>query len=47
MSKKLYPSDISDEQFARMLPLLESVKKKTRPRKLILHLVFNAVLYVL
>ncbi len=47
MSKKLYPSDISDEQFARMLPLLESVKKKTRPRKLSLYLVLNAILYVL
>lgn len=47
MSKKIYPSDISDEQFAKILPLLESVKKKTRPRKLSLHLVFNAVLYLL
>ena len=40
MSKKLYPSDISDKQFARILPLLESVRKKTRPRKLSLHLIF-------
>ena len=47
MSKKLYPSDISKEQFAKILPLLESVKKRTSPRTLDLHDVFNALLYIL
>jgi len=44
---KKYPSDISREQFEKILPLLESARKKTHPRTLDLHDVFNAVLYVL
>ena len=41
-----YPSDISREQFEQIRPLLESARKKTKPRKLDLYEVFNALLYV-
>jgi len=44
---KTYPSDLTREQFALIQPLLESARKKTRPRTLDLHEIFNAVLYVL
>ena len=44
---KTYPSDLTREQFDKIRPLLESVRKKTHPRTLDLHDVFNAVLYVL
>ena len=47
MSKKLYPSDITREQFAKIAPILESARKQTRPRTLDLYHVFNAVLYLL
>ena len=45
--KKPYPSDISRRQFEPIRPLLESVRKRTRPRTVDLHEVFNAVLYLL
>ena len=45
--RKFYPSDISQEQFERIRPLLESVRKRTKPRTVNLHEVFNAVLYLL
>ena len=45
--RKQYPSDISREQFEIILPLLEGVRKKTKPRKLDLYEVFCAALYVL
>ncbi len=45
--RKNYPSDISREQFEKIRPILESGRKKTRPRKLDLYEVFCAVLYVL
>jgi hypothetical protein len=32
MRKKSYPSDLSREQFQQILPLLESVRKRTKPR---------------
>ena len=41
-----YPSDISREQFETIRPLLESARKKTKPRKLDLYEVFNGLLYV-
>ena len=44
---KRYPSDITREQFEIIRPLLESVKKKTRPRVLDLYDVFCGILYVL
>lgn len=47
MSRKVYPSDVSREQFEGIRPILESVRKKTKPRKLDLYEVFCALLYVL
>lgn len=44
---KLYPSDISREQFAVILPILESSRKKTKPRKVDLYDIFCGILYVL
>jgi transposase len=45
--RKKYPSDISQEQFDKIRPLLESCRKKTRPRKHDLYEVFCAILYLL
>jgi len=45
--RKIYPSDISREQFQIILPLLEGARKQTSPRKTDLYDVFCAVLYVL
>lgn len=45
--RKKYASDISREKFAIILPLLESCKKKHRPRTVDLYEVFCGVLYVL
>jgi len=45
--RKPYPSDITREQFAIILPLLESARKKTRPRTVDLYDVFCAELYML
>ena len=45
--RKSYPSDVSREQFERIRPLLESVRKRTKPRTVDLYEVFNAVLYLL
>jgi transposase len=45
--RKSYPSDITPEQFERIRPLLESVRKRTKPTSVDLHEVFNAVLYLL
>ncbi len=45
--RKKYPSDISKEQFARIEVILESCKKKTKPRQVDLYEVFCGVLYVL
>jgi transposase len=45
--RKSYPSDIRREQFERIRPLLESVRKRTKPRTVDLYEVFNAVLNVL
>ena len=42
--RKLCPSDISPEQFAQIRPLLESVRKRTKPPTVDLSEVFNAVL---
>jgi transposase len=42
-----YPSDISREQFKRIMPLLESACKKTDARTVDLNEVFCAVLYLL
>lgn len=45
--RKTYPSDISREQFEKIRLILESARKKTKPRKLDLYEVFCALLYVL
>ena len=42
-----YPSDVSREQFEKILFLLESVRKKTKPRIVDLYDVFCGVLYLL
>jgi len=47
MPRKRYPSDITREQFAKILPNLESVRKKTKPRTVDLYDVFCALLYIL
>ena len=41
-----YPSDISREQFARILPALESARRHTKPRTVDLYDVFCGVLYL-
>jgi transposase len=45
--QKMYPSDITREQFEKIRPILESSRKRTKPRTVDLYDVFNAVLYVL
>ena len=45
--KKTYPSEISVAQFEEIREILESAKKKTRPRKIPLRDIFNGILYVL
>ena len=45
--RAMYPSDISREQFARIQPLLEGARKKTKPRKIDLYDVFCGILYTL
>ena len=45
--RKSYPSDISRKQFELVKPLLESARKITCPRRVDLHEVFCAVLYLL
>src|SRR5215204_524563 len=45
--RKKYPSDISREQFELIRPLLESARKKTKPRQVQLYDVFCAILYLL
>ena len=42
-----YPSDIGREQFARILPALESARRRTKPRSVDLYDVFCGVLYLL
>ena len=45
--RKPYPSDVSRVQFELIRPLLEGVRKRTKPRTVDLYEVFNAVLYLL
>ncbi len=47
MRKKVYGSDVSREQFERVRPLLESVRRRTKPRTVDLYEVFCGVLYLL
>src|SRR5947209_1363001 len=41
-----YPSDLTAAQFARLEPLLPQAKPGGRPRKVNLHDIVNAILYV-
>ena len=45
--RKRYPSDVTQEQFEIIRPLLESARKKTRPREVDLYEVYCGVLYTL
>jgi transposase len=45
--RKSYSSDISREAFEHIRPVLESVRKRTKPRTVDLYEVFCAVLYLL
>jgi transposase len=45
--RKTYPSDITRKQFSKIEPILESARKKTRPRSNDLYEVFCGLLYVL
>lgn len=45
--QKTYPSDITRDQFEKIRSLLESARKKTRPRSVDLYDVICGVLYVL
>lgn len=47
MKNTKYPSDISREQFEEIREILESAKKKTKPRKIELYSIFRAILYIL
>lgn len=47
MARQPYDSDVSRERFEAVRALLESARKKTRPRKHDLYDVFCAVLYLL
>jgi transposase len=47
MRKKVYGSDVSREQFERIRPLLEEVRRRTKPRTVDLYEVFCGVLYLL
>jgi transposase len=42
-----YPSDITREQFYLIKSILESARKKTRPRRIDLYDVFCGILYLL
>ena len=45
--RAVYPSDISREQFAKILPILEQSRSRTRPRTVDLYEVFCGILYLL
>jgi transposase len=45
--RKVYPSDISREQFEQVKALLEAARKKTRLRTVALSDVFCAILHLL
>lgn len=46
MKRNSYPTDVTDEQWKRVEPLLPAVKPGGRPRKTDLRQVLNAVLYL-
>jgi len=44
--RKVYPSDISREQFKEIEPILTVIRKQTKPREIDLYDVFCGILYV-
>jgi putative transposase len=46
MERKPYPTDMSDEQWALLQPLLPKPGKRGRPRKVALREIVNAIIYV-
>ena len=47
MKRKTYPSDLTDEQWELLSPLLPAAKPGGRPRTVELREILNAILYVL
>jgi transposase len=47
MRETRYPSDVSREQFEEIRALLESARKRTKPRRVDLYEVWCGVLYLL
>lgn len=47
MPRKVYPSDITREQFDVIRPVLETARKTTKPRRIDQYEVFCGLLYVL
>ena len=47
MSRKAYPSDLTDDQWQVLAPLLPAAKPGGRPRSVDLRAVLNGILYVL
>ena len=45
--RKTYASDISREEFEEIRPLLQGVRRRTKPQAVDLYEVFCAVLYLL
>jgi transposase len=45
--RKTYASDVSREKFQEILPVLQSVRRRTKPTTVDLYEVFCAVLYLL
>jgi transposase len=42
-----YTSDLTERQFEPLRPILEKITKRTRPRKVDLRDIFNAIIYLL
>jgi transposase len=47
MQRKMYPSDVTREQFEKIKPFLDGACKKTKPRTIDQYDVFCALLYLL
>ena len=47
MKRKLYPSDLTDKQWAILLPLIPAANRGGRPRQVNLREVLNGIFYIL
>lgn len=47
MTRKLYPTDLTDEQWAILAPMIPAPRKNVRPRQADMREVLNAILYLL